>query len=249
MKNTKRFYVHQFFCATFTCAMRIIFAFSLTILCLFLLSCDEKPIAHQSNSSVISLPNETVVNSNIPANAEEGRYAWQKPGLVIDKLGDLEGKVIADIGAGTGYFSFRLLSRAEKVIAVDIDQDMIDLIKIFRENLDTLSQKKIDTRLASSENPNLLNDEVDIALIINTIGYITDKSAYLNNLRSAIKEGGEVVIVDFKMKRIPDDIAPPSEYRVSILDLENLLIESGYKNVVTDDISLNYQYIVKASRE
>ncbi len=220
----------------------------MTILCLSFLSCDEKPIAHQANSSVVNLPDEPIVN-NTAVNAEEGRYAWQKPGLVIDKLGDLEGKVIADIGAGTGYFAFRLLSRAEKVIAVEIDPDLIDLMNIFRENLDTVAQSKIETRLASSEGPNLLNDEIDIALIINTIGFITDKEAYLKNLRSVIKEGGEVVIVDFKTKRIPDDIATPEEYRVSLLELENILMKTGYKNVVTDDISLNYQYIVKASRE
>lgn len=229
--------------------MKSLSALFLVIITLFLLSCDERPTPHQNSSMTAALPTTPIINNSISQNKEEDRYAWQKPALVIEKLGDLEGKVIADIGAGTGYFAFRLLSKAEKVIAVDIDPDMIELIKIFRENLDTLSQQKIDTRLASSESPKLEDDEIDIALIINTIGYITDKKSYLTNLRSTIKEGGEVVIVDFKMKRIPDDIAPPANYRVSLLELENILYEAGYQNVVTDDISLNYQYIVKASRE
>lgn len=189
----------------------------------------------------ISKPNAPIKN--------EGRAAWQKPALVVDQLGNLEGKVIADIGAGTGYFAFRLINKAKKVIAVDIDPDMLNLIELFRDNLDSLQQSKISTRLAATDNPNLEQDEVDIALIINTIGFIEDRKAYLENLRSVITSGGEVVIVDFKMKRIPENIAPAIQYRVSLLELENLLSESGYKKITTDDRSLDYQYIVKATRD
>jgi len=192
---------------------------------------------------------EEVKSKPLPAK-EKRRYAWQKPELVIEKIGDIEGKVIADIGAGTGYFTFRLIGQADKVIAVDIDPDMLNLIEIFRnDHLDTLQQVKITTRLAQADSPNLRNDEIDIALIINTIGYIEDRNAYLENLRSAIMEGGEVMIVDFKMKRIPDNIAPPADYRVSLLELENILETAGYKNISTDDRSLDYQYIVKATRD
>lgn len=53
---------------------------------------------------------------------------WQKPDLVLNTLGNLENKVVADIGAGTGYFSFRLAMRAKKVIAIDIDKDVLDTI-------------------------------------------------------------------------------------------------------------------------
>ena len=180
---------------------------------------------------------------------DEGRYAWQKPALVVDQLGDLEGKVIADIGAGTGYFAFRLINKAKKVIAVDIDPDMLSLIEIFRDNLDSLQRSKISTRLAAPDSPNLNDEEVDIVLIINTIGFIDDRRDYLENLRSVITPGGEIVIVDFKMKRIPDNIATPVEYRVSLLELENMLEQSGYKNIATDDRSLDYQYIVKATRD
>ena len=189
-----------------------------------------------------------ITSGNVDSG-DEGRYAWQKPELVIDKLGDIRGKIIADIGAGTGYFTFRLIPRAEKVIAVDIDPNMIELIKIFRENLDSLQQQKIETRLAKSDDPMLDEAEIDIAVIINTIGYIGDRSAYLANLSKSLKEGGEVMIVDFKMKRIPDNIAPPIEYRVNILELENLLEEIGYQLISTDDRSLDYQFILKARKK
>ena len=56
------------------------------------------------------------------------------------------------------------------------------------------------------------------------------------------------MIVDFKMKRIPENIAPPIEYRVILLELENLLEDLGFELMTTDDRSLDYQFILKAKR-
>lgn len=185
--------------------------------------------------------------TTLPKDRED-RFAWQKPNLVIDKLGDLSGKVVADIGAGTGYFTFRLYARAKKVIATEIDTNLIELIEVLKLDLDEEEQKKIEVRLDSDNSPNLKDHEVDIALVINTVGYLDDKKLYLSKIRDALQEGGEIVIIDFNMKDIPENIAPPLEYRVSLLELEHLLEEIGYTSVVVDYRSLKYQYIVKAKK-
>lgn len=219
-------------------------AFCLSILCLACKNDTSPPPEPEE----LTQTTETHPTGNQAMDTEEGRFAWQKPELVIQKLGDIQGKIIADIGAGTGYFTFRLIRKAEKVIAVDIDPNMIELIEIFRENLDTLQQARIETRLASPASPNLGEEEIDIAIIINTIGYIEDRKTYLQNLRKSLKTNGEIMIVDFKMKRIPDNIAPAARYRVNILELENLLDEIGFQLIVTDDRSLDYQFILKARK-
>ena len=190
-------------------------------------------------------PEKALVEDLRTPEVPPARFAWQKPSFVIEQLGDIQGKVIADIGAGTGYFTFRLLKNAEKVIAVDIDQNMLDLIDVFRENLDSLDQNRVETRMATNDDPGLNKEEIDAAIIINTIGFIKDRRTYMINLKNALKEGGEVTIVDFKMKRIPEDIATDIEFRVSILELENLLTDIGYEIIGIDDISLNYQYLMK----
>ena len=198
---------------------------------------------NESNTAVTEIPNDNISPSLV---VEQDRYAWQKPDLVIDKLGNLDGKVVADIGAGTGYFTFRLMQSAEKVIAIDIDQDMINLIEIFRQNLDSINQIKVEPRIATPDNPNLKDEEVDIVVIINTIGYIEDRDQYLETLSKAMKDSAQLMIVDFKLKRIPSNIAPAIEYRVSLLEMEELLSKHGYEVIESDDRSLDYQYIVQA---
>lgn len=193
-------------------------------------------------------PNEFLDSLTTYRSESEDRFAWQKPDLVISKLGELNGKVIADIGAGTGYFTFRLYRNAKKVIATEIDTNLIDLIEVLKSDLDLEEQKKIETRLDYKNRPNLGEEEVDIAMIINTVGYLEDKALYLSEIRKSLTEKGELVIVDFNMKDIPESIAPPVEYRVSLLQLEHLLEEVGYTSVVVDYRSLEYQYIVKARK-
>jgi len=65
---------------------------------------------------------------NLPEDKSDNRKEWQKPELVMQILGNLDGQVIADLGAGTGYFSFRLMRKAKHVIAIDIDPIMLKMI-------------------------------------------------------------------------------------------------------------------------
>ncbi|MBK9734656.1 MAG: methyltransferase domain-containing protein [Saprospiraceae bacterium] len=136
--------------------------------------------------------NDSILNtrqkSNVAESAAEddtqtplGRAIWQKPGLVIAKLGDISDKVIADIGAGTGYFSFRLAGKAKKVIAVEIDKKFIDYIDSTKIFLPQNVGQKIETRLALHDDPLLKQNEVDIILIINTVAYINDLTSLFSN--------------------------------------------------------------------
>ncbi len=184
----------------------------------------------------------------VPTTQEQGRTSWQKPNLVINKLGDISEKVIADIGAGSGYFSFRLVPKASKVIAIDIDPMMIDMMDQFSKELSQLYASRFETRLATPTESKLNNAEVDHILIVNTLAYIDDKKAYLESLASKLKEGGSILIMDFKMKRIDEHLAPSTEYRMHLSDVEQVLIDAGYTLTESDDQSLKYQYIVIAEK-
>lgn len=174
------------------------------------------------------------------------RVFWQKPDLVVDRLGDLSTKTVADIGAGSGYFARRLAYKAKRVIAIDIDPNFIhfmDSIKVVE--LPTDIQQKFETRLATFDDPKLNPKEADIVLIVNTYLYIQDRVVYMRRLKEGLAPGGQVVIIDFKKKRIPLS-NPQQGIRVPLFEVEEELFEAGYSRVISDDTSLDYQYIVVA---
>ena len=87
--------------------------------------------------------------------------------------------------------------------------------------------------------------EVDVAVIINTIAYIENPVGYLAKLKSQLNEGGYMMIVDFKKNYMPID-APPMSERLSSEEVETLLKESGWSDVIINRNSLEYQYIITA---
>lgn len=187
----------------------------------------------------------TKLDTNLVVPTNDDRIGWQKPDEVINMLGDLQGETVADIGAGSGYFSFRLALKAAKVIAEDIDPNMIQLMDAFAADLPESIKNKIETRLGKENDANLAEDEVDNVIIINTISYIDDKKEYLEQLKKGLKKGGKLMIVDFKMKRLAID-GPAVEDRVPHHVIENLVTEVGYTIKKSDDTTLEYQYIVVA---
>ncbi len=188
------------------------------------------------------------VSTQESTTSSDSREAWQKPSLIMNKMGNLSDRVIADIGAGTGYFAFRLLAQAKKVIAIEIDQEMIELMNSLAVTIPDASRQKFETRLSKPDDPNLKSGEVDDILIVNVIGYIEDRADYLSKCKEALSANGVIHIVDYKVKRLPIE-APDYSNRVYIHLLEEELEAAGFTNIITDDTSLEYQYIIQASLE
>ena len=179
-------------------------------------------------------------------DADDRQY-WQKPGEVISMLGNLENKVVADLGAGIGYFAFKLIRTAKKVIAIDVDPVKIDVLEGFKSGLPEEQSQKLEIRLATPDDSKLDDNEADIVLIVNTIAYIGNRVEYFRKLKNKLSEGGQIAIVDFKTKIIPSYVnAPPYDEREYLHVIEEELIKAGYQIIVTDDTSLEYQYMIFA---
>lgn len=179
-------------------------------------------------------------------SSEPAQTSWKIPNVVIDKLGDISGQTIADIGAGVGYLSFKLLLRQANVIATDMDESSINMMNsIAIINLDDEKKERFETRLAEEDDPLLLENEVDKAMMMHLVGFIKNKRDYLTNLRKAIKPGGQLMIMDFKMKRLPEGY-PTKEFKIYPDVLEELLYDVGYDDISIDDTTLEYQYIIIA---
>ena len=227
------------------------------IILVSLMSCQsngtsEKQVTAENTSSTTANANNNQdgapLNELIATYDPPDRELWQKPQLVIQKMGDLSKKTVADIGAGSGSFARRLAQVAQKVIAIELDNRFImymDSIK--RVELSEEYQSRFETRLATPTDSKLNVGEADIILMVNTYMYIADRAAYLQHLIERLPEGGKVVIVDFKKKRIP--IRNPSQrLRLPLFEVEKELESAGFNSITSDDRSLDYQYIVMASK-
>ena len=179
----------------------------------------------------------------------ENRTIWQRPKMIIQQLGDLSDKVVADIGAGPyGYFSFQIAQNAKKVIAIDIDKSSLAFIDSMRlEILSPDKQEAIEARLAKPDNPNLKNQEADVVILMNIYAYLPDHAAYLKKLKQGMNADGRIIIIDFKMRHLP--IGPAQSEKIPLYIVERELVQAGFTLNLVDDRSLDYQYMVIATKE
>ena len=195
---------------------------------------------------------EPKTEDTVEANARtttKSPTIWHNPKMLTKRLGDLSDKTVANIGAGPyGYFSIEIADEAKKVIAIDIDPKAIHFIDSMRQQLLPLAiQDNLETRLVESDNPKLRFEEVDVVTIRETYAYLPNRIKYLKTLRKGIKDGGKLLIVDFKMRKLPE--GPPQSEKVPLFQVERDLEKAGYRIAFVDDLSLAYQYIVVAIKE
>ena len=175
---------------------------------------------------------------------EPGRAEWQKPDAVVARLGDLRGKSVADIGAGSGYFTFRVAATAKRVIAIDIDAEM--LAHIDARKAGEAGGERVETRATTPEDPGLKPGEADVVLIVNTYHHIADRVNYLKRLRTGLADGGRLVVVDFHKKELP--MGPPVRFKLTPEEVVQEFRDAGFSTVSVDQELLPYQYIVEAGK-
>ena len=169
------------------------------------------------------------------------RDAYQKPEKVLDALGDLQGKSIMDIGAGSGYFSVKLSKRVGQVIAADVSKEFQEFLKkrIEKENITNIS-----LRLLPFDSPELKDGEVDMVFMSNTYHHIDHRPRYFSLVKKGIKSGGSLVIIDYVKSDIP--VGPPTEHKVSMDQIIAELKKAGFTSFDINVNLLPYQFIITA---
>jgi 2-polyprenyl-3-methyl-5-hydroxy-6-metoxy-1,4-benzoquinol methylase len=224
----------------------------LIVIILFLVACSgDKDNAQEAITTVAVDTTKTTPGESFDLQVRKWedpkRQTWQDPKFVIEALGDLNGLVIADIGSGTGYFTFQMAVPAKKVIAIDIEQRFLNYIEDRKSEMyDRQLAKRIETRLTTPTKPSLLANEVDVVLMVNTIGYIKDRAEYLDILIDGINNNGRLIIVDYKIGKMP--VGPDEQSKVSEADIKLALQNAGFILDKVDNQSLQYQYLIKAHK-
>jgi arsenite methyltransferase len=170
---------------------------------------------------------------------DPARDAWQKPHDVVMALALRPDEVIADIGAGTGYFSRRFARHAGKVYAVDIDAKLLAIAD------EGAPANQIIVK-ADPDDPKLADASVDTLFFCDVWHHIEGRPAYLKKLDRALKPGGRIVMIDFH--RRPAPVGPPLEMKISAEELIGELSAAGFRKTEEFDI-LPHQYFLIFERK
>jgi arsenite methyltransferase len=169
------------------------------------------------------------------------RDAEQKPLEVIAALDLKPGETLADIGAGSGYFSFKLARKVGdngRVYAVDINSDMILFIN---RNIRDKKIKNVTTILSAPDDPLLADASINRFFICNTWHHIQNRPRYMALMKNMLKPGGQIIIVDYKKGQSP--AGPPDEMKLTRREVIAELEAGGFK-LAKDHRFLPYQYFL-----
>ncbi len=181
----------------------------------------------------------------IAALDDPKRDAYQKPQDVIEALGVRPGEVIADIGAGSGYFSIRLAHHVGAdghVFAVDVSPDMVRHLHARIRDMGLLNVSPI---LAPPDDP-LLPQPVDRFLVVNVWHHVENQAAYLERMGKLLKPGGQIVMIDFQKGELP--VGPPPGMKIRREDLVRQMESHGFK-LAKEHTFLPYQYFLVFTRD
>jgi ubiquinone/menaquinone biosynthesis C-methylase UbiE len=154
------------------------------------------------------------------------RESEEAPSKAIEVLDLKPGMVVADIGAGSGYYSSRMAKRVGPtghVYATDIQQGMIDLLE---RRIKSESLTNMTTVLGGMDDPKLLPHSIDLAIMVDVYHELQSPQAFLQRLKPAFKPGGRLVLLEYRKE---DPQIPILElHKMSIAEVREELEAEGY---------------------
>jgi ubiquinone/menaquinone biosynthesis C-methylase UbiE len=169
------------------------------------------------------------------------RDAWQKPDLVMDALRVGERSVVADVGAGGGWFTVRLARRVGPngtVFAQDIQAQMLEAI---RRRVEREGYRNVKPVRGEADDPKLPSSALDAALIVDSYHEFANPVALLSNLAASLKPGGRIGIVNFT--KDGGGPGPPMAERVDAQKVIDEASQAGLR-LVSRESFLDFQYML-----
>jgi ubiquinone/menaquinone biosynthesis C-methylase UbiE len=162
------------------------------------------------------------------------RMSEEQPDRALDAIGIVPGSRVADVGAGSGYFTVRLARRVGpkgRVIAVDIQREMLALLdrRLKRDNIGN-----VDLVHSTESDPSLPPKSVDLILMVDVYHEFSRPQEMLRQLRSALRDGGRLVLIEYRKEDPTVPIRP--EHKMSVAEARMELEAEGFAFASKSDV-------------
>ena len=157
----------------------------------------------------------------------------EEPDKALDALGNLLGLTVADVGAGSGYFTVRLASRVGangRVYANDLQPEMLNMLRarLARENI-----RNVSVIQGALDDPRLPASSVDLVLMVDVYHELSEPQRMLRAIRGALKPGGRLVLLEYRK----EDPAVPIriEHKMSVAEAKIEVEAEGFTLAEVDN--------------
>lgn len=169
------------------------------------------------------------------------RDEWQRPDQIMDALGIADASVVADVGAGAGWFTVRLARRVGpngRVYAQDVQAEMVVAIT---RRVQRLGLTNVIPRRGQEDDPQLPDGLFDAVLMVDVVREVTDRPGLFRHLARALKPQGRIGVVDFRLEGAGP--GPDPADRISPDVVQAAAEEAGLR-LLRSESFLPYQYFL-----
>jgi SAM-dependent methyltransferase len=188
-------------------------------LCLALPAQDRHPITGRRYANVMG-----VAGADWLTRPE--RETEEQPDRALDLIGVPKAGVLADVGAGNGYMTWRLAERTGprgKVYAVDIQREMLDLL---RRNMRARQLENVEPILGTIDDPKLPPSAVDLILLVDVYHEFSEPQKMLLHMRESLKPDGRLVLLEYRGEDPTIPIRP--EHKMTVQQVKAELEPEGF---------------------